>query len=347
MFKFDHQKLINNISIFYRNVLQANLNQETANNIFTFIGFIENDTNWQSLEQINSFFIQTGIETGWRFRPIREIQAKSGRVKELQDKYWYTGFYGRGYLQITHKKNYEKMGKLLGIDLVSNPDILLKNPAVSYKVSAVGFQRGVFTGAKISDFINKNKVDYKNARKVVNGLDKADLIDRLCKQFIKALKNSLVHNDSPVIVPIDKPEIGDYEIVIPDDIPIEKPEVIAVPKPDIQPNQNVTIGVERTVADAPTGWNTWKTTIAGIIAAVSTPIATLSAWFKGIAIDPFILKALVVLSIATILMGFLFGLSFMIIRIFMNNKERERVHQITLEQMRLAGDPNKFNVKVI
>lgn len=33
-------------------------------------------------------------------------------------------YYGRGLIQLTHKENYERYGKLIGIDLVGNPDLL-------------------------------------------------------------------------------------------------------------------------------------------------------------------------------------------------------------------------------
>lgn len=42
---------------------------------------------------------------------------------------------GRGYIQITGKANYERMSRISGYDLVSNPDILIDDPLVSAKVS--------------------------------------------------------------------------------------------------------------------------------------------------------------------------------------------------------------------
>jgi hypothetical protein len=37
-------------------------------------------------------------------------------------------------------------------------------------------RRGLFTGVKLATFINAEKCDYVNARKIINGLDKAELI---------------------------------------------------------------------------------------------------------------------------------------------------------------------------
>lgn len=45
---------------------------------------------------------------------------------------------GRGFNQITFKKTYEKYGRLLGLDLVNNPD-LLNNPRVASKAAVAFF----------------------------------------------------------------------------------------------------------------------------------------------------------------------------------------------------------------
>ncbi|MEO1042545.1 MAG: peptidoglycan-binding protein [Pseudomonadota bacterium] len=51
---------------------------------------------------------------------------------------------GRGILQITGKDNYDKYGKMIGIDLVSSPDLLIEDLDVSVAVAAAYFQdRGI------------------------------------------------------------------------------------------------------------------------------------------------------------------------------------------------------------
>lgn len=39
-----------------------------------------------------------------------------------------------------------------------------------------GMYSGIFTGKKITAYINKAKSDYVNARRVINGVDKAEVI---------------------------------------------------------------------------------------------------------------------------------------------------------------------------
>ena len=85
-------------------------------------------------------------------------------------------------MQLTWKRNYERYGDILGLDLVNNPDTAL-DAAVSLFVIGHGFKTGTFTGRKITEFINDAATDYKNARRCINGLDKWDEIEKLAEQY--------------------------------------------------------------------------------------------------------------------------------------------------------------------
>lgn len=84
-------------------------------------------------------------------------------------------FKGRGLVQTTGRNNYAKMSKILGADFISNPKLLTE---ARYAVPAmvIGMQRGLYTGASLSKYINGSKVDFYNARRIVNGLDRASEI---------------------------------------------------------------------------------------------------------------------------------------------------------------------------
>lgn len=105
----------------------------------------------------------------------------------LQEAYWYTGYYGRGLIQITHEDNYKRMGKALGIDLANNPELALDR-VVSADIAVRGMMEGIFTGVALSRYINGANADYFNARKVVNRTDQAELISSYTASIIKNLE---------------------------------------------------------------------------------------------------------------------------------------------------------------
>ena len=137
---------------------------------------------------INTAFAQTQVEqqivyflaTAYgaaRMFPVRERLAKVGsKTRKYQMKYWDTGFFGRGYVQITWQKVYQQFKGILGIDLVSHPDLVL-NPFIAAEIMIVGMRRGIFSSggnAKLGDFLGEGKFDFYNARKTVYALVDAE-----------------------------------------------------------------------------------------------------------------------------------------------------------------------------
>jgi hypothetical protein len=132
-------------------------------------------------------------ETARTMRPIKEFGLGKGRPygKKIDvDGKPYDQpdhiFYGRGYVQLTWKSNYAKMGKLLGVDLVNNPDLAL-DETISAKILVMGMVLGLFTGRKLSDYITKEKTDFINSRRIINGTDRAELIAGYAEKFLAAL----------------------------------------------------------------------------------------------------------------------------------------------------------------
>lgn len=114
---------------------------------------------------------------------------------------------GRGYVQITGRANYDKAGDKLGIDLIGNPDAAL-NPTVAARILVRGCSEVWFTGKKLSDYLPD---DFRNSRRVVNGMDRADLIAGYAIEFGKALaagqvkETPKIEHDAPVM--LTKPSI--------------------------------------------------------------------------------------------------------------------------------------------
>lgn len=93
---------------------------------------------------------------------------------------------GRGYVQLTWKNNYRRLGKAINRDLVSSPDDAMI-PTVAAAILFRGMAEGMFTGKKLADYFNASTSDWKNARRIVNGRDKADLIKGYGLQYYAAI----------------------------------------------------------------------------------------------------------------------------------------------------------------
>ena len=95
-------------------------------------------------------------------------------------------------MQLTHAANYEKAGKALGIDLVANPSRAME-PTVSAAILVRGMMEGWFTGKRLSDYPH----DFIEARRIVNGTDKAQLIAGYADRFLAAIEEA----DKPIPIP--------------------------------------------------------------------------------------------------------------------------------------------------
>lgn len=114
-------------------------------------------------------------ETAATMQPIKEYGFGKGRAYGKPDPVTGKIYAGRGFVQLTWKENYAKLGKLLGLDLVNNPDLALQSGPAA-EIMCVGMEKGLFTGKALGDYFDADTDDPINARRIVNGTDKASLI---------------------------------------------------------------------------------------------------------------------------------------------------------------------------
>jgi len=119
-------------------------------------------------------------------------------------------FKGRGLVQITGRRNYTDWAKRLGVDIVAKPELAAE---LQYAVPILieGMRLGTFTGKKLSNYIHGQKRDFVNARRIVNGTDKAKMIAEYALRFHQALLLS-GYDGKP------------HAVVIPPDVPDKQPE---------------------------------------------------------------------------------------------------------------------------
>lgn len=111
-------------------------------------------------------------------------------------------FRGRGYVQITGRRNYAKASHIVGVDLVASPDRALE-ARIAGQIIIAGMRDGWFTGKRMADY-----ADFKSMRRVVNGTDKAAMIAGYAETFLAALQklpDRVSVAPAPVTPP--KPEI--------------------------------------------------------------------------------------------------------------------------------------------
>lgn len=125
-------------------------------------------------------------ETDHTMQPIEEYGKGGERLYAQPDPETGCTYYGRGFVQLTWRKNYEFAGSALDIDLVHHPEIACKlEPAAEIIVR--GMVNGWFTGARLSWYFNSDREDWYNARRVVNGLDRANLVAGYSKTYLEAM----------------------------------------------------------------------------------------------------------------------------------------------------------------
>jgi hypothetical protein len=120
-----------------------------------------------------------------KYEPGTKIGKDLGNTKK-GDGY---KFRGRGFVQLTGRRNYEFAGAKLKIDLVGDPEKAC-DWSVARKIMREGMLNGWFTGKKASDYLDGKTPDYVNARRIINGTDKAKTIAGYAETFEKAFREA-------------------------------------------------------------------------------------------------------------------------------------------------------------
>jgi predicted chitinase len=163
--------------------------------------FVQCDQRWLAYILATAFH-----ETAYTMQPVRETLAESdaraieileaafaaGRLSWVKTPYWRRdedgrSWHGRGLVQLTHKRNYEAMSMLTGIDLVADPDRAMEMDA-AVTILIKGMLQGSFTGHKLADHLNATAEDWVNARRIVNGTDRAEKLAAYAVAFHAAIR---------------------------------------------------------------------------------------------------------------------------------------------------------------
>ena len=192
--RFDHKQFFDG----FKAEFDPTLDQGQVDGIEFLLSAFENEPAWDDVRHIAYAFATVYHETAASMQPVEEgyyLAAKHGVKfwRSWQKKLRYAPYWGRGYVQLTWESrripNYSKASKALGIDFVANPDLVMV-PENAFRIMTLGMHEGGFTGHKLADFIHGRKADYTDARKIINGLDKAGLIAGYARRFEQILRSS-------------------------------------------------------------------------------------------------------------------------------------------------------------
>ena len=264
----------------------------------------ENDIHWSTIPQVAYAFATTCIEDDWTFQPIQEYgsysyferrygsQTRKGRELGNDAAGEGSKYSGKGYVQLTGESNYEKLEKKLRdqyADLIAEYDAeheidfdltdhaeQAKDPQLAFAIMTIGMHQGVYTGRKLSDYITSTKSDYVNARRVINGTDRAAEIAGYARDFERILKDSLISAAAPA----DEPTVTTGNVPVqPADSPQQQPQGSETP-----PTES-TEHIEQTIEETDEG-KTTETVIDKVDRAgdkLQSLQGTLDKW--GVSID--------------------------------------------------------------
>lgn len=141
----------------------------------------------EDLQQLAYLLATTYHETNATMQPVREAYWLSESWRKANLRYF--PWYGRGHVQLTWEDNYKKADQKLGLGgaLIKNPDLAMRQD-ISAEVLILGSKEGWFTGKKLNDYINLQKTDYLNARRIINGTDEAKRVAGYAAIFEDALE---------------------------------------------------------------------------------------------------------------------------------------------------------------
>ena len=184
--------------------------QKTVDALNAILDRFETETRLTNIAQfayvLATAFHESGIN-GNHFVPVKEGRERTGaKGRRNQDRYWFTGFYGRGLIQTTWEEKYLALGKMLGVGdmFVKNPDQLLEI-GWAYQALVAGMVSGIYrkdekgrhTLRRHLKSDDASTAGYIEAREIVNGDKKKNgaLIGGYAQHFETILNKSKVSTE--------------------------------------------------------------------------------------------------------------------------------------------------------
>lgn len=337
----------------YRDAFGPIASPKTVAGLNAILDKLETETRIPTLEATAYVIATAKHESGhsengtWvEYQPVKEVKASKARnpdIWKLQQRYWGTGFFGRGLIQTTWEDNYRKLGQLLGVGelFVENPDLLLE-PKWAYEALVIGMVKGIYRPPhKLSKYFHKTvgrgtRMDYVNAREIVNGDVRKNgrKIANDAEAIARVLKSSSVADDESQVS--DK-GAGDVAGVLLPALTDTGPSV------EVKHADNVTAAPQPVKGGSPDDppqevaqtKSSFVTRAAATIAAIVTPLSAAGIKLGGFSISTGAIYAMCAFGIVGLLVG-----------AWMWNKSADRAARLTELQLLNRARPQEINVEL-
>lgn len=248
----NNEKFFNEFRPLYKKWSGQALTTQAVRAIEYLLAEFEKQTVIKRIDQISYCFATTGHETAWTFEPIEERGGRAyfvrlywtnqRKARELgnlsaQDA---VDFNGKGDVQLTGRNNYRRATKEIRkqlpslvaefeqrtgekFDLEANPH-QAKDWQIAFAVMILGMSQGWFTGKKLADYFNSKTKDARNARRIINGTDKAATIAKYSEGFELCLKAALEKESAQTTEQTEQPEFTEGEKPVEVQTELTKPQ---------------------------------------------------------------------------------------------------------------------------
>lgn len=322
----------------YKAEFDSTLDKSQVDGLEFLLSKFESDSRWKDLRHIAYALATVYHECAGSWQPVEEgyYLGSKTRVKAFQKTLRYYPYFGRGFVQLTWETkkipNYSKASKALGVDFVKNPNLVLE-PEHSYEILTRGMFEGWFTGKKLSHYINDKICDYTNARKIINGLDKASLIARYAKDFESILRASKVSAAASINAETPSDPLNEQSpnqttgVNTPTGTPVESPKTeppIEVPqvKPEEEKPQDFI--------------SKFSAKLLAIPAAVLAYLSSVGAWATSAPLN-LVLALLGVAAVITVV--------YLALYLYLKNRREAREHELKREREQRAFELQKMTLE--
>jgi putative chitinase len=217
----------NKFLFFYEQKHFGTLKDSARVALLSLLDFLEADSKIVDIRWAAYILATTLHETAGTYRPIHEYgkreyfikrygsQTKVGKSLGNDTPEEGADYAGRGFPQVTGEYNYEmaeaalrkeypdviarfeaRTGKKFDLTVgdqandKADPDNMM-DPEIAYCTMSYAMRKGAFTGVGLAKYINGEKCDFTNARRIINGTDCAEKIAGYAVKILDALTESV------------------------------------------------------------------------------------------------------------------------------------------------------------